>query len=107
MRKRNNKLQIYLSDEELQLFDMKAQKAGMSRAELFRKLICGCEIKELPPVDFFELNREMRRIGSNIEQLLRTANAIKLIDAPLLRKALDEHHAVLGMMWNVFVRGDR
>ena len=63
------------------------------------------EVKEAPPVDYFTLISEVRRTGSNINQVLRKANAIGLIDVPLLRKALEENHATEDMLWQVFQSG--
>ena len=51
-------------------------------------------MKEAPPVDFTTMIWELRRVGSNINQLLVKANTVGFIDAPMLRKALDETHSV-------------
>ena len=47
-------------------------------------------IKESPPADVPYLLREIKRIGNNINQILRIANANGFIDTPRLRSALDE-----------------
>ena len=106
MRTRPNKLQFYLSNEELSLLDNKASFAGLSRVELFRRFVRDCEIKVPPSLDFLNYHRELRRIGSNIEQLLRLANSKHLIDVPRLRKALDELHKTQSKLWNEFARRD-
>lgn len=49
MRKRNNLIQIWLSDDELEKLSTQAAKCGLSRAAFLRQLICGFQPKELPP----------------------------------------------------------
>ena len=51
-------------------------------------------MKEAPSADVPILIREMRRVGYNIEQLLRIANTRGLLDVPQLRKALEQNREV-------------
>ena len=102
MRNKVCRMEIRLSKKELDLLDCKVQKAGMTRADFIRKLIADCEICEAPPVDFINLIRETKRIGSNIEQILRIANAKNLIDVPRLRRELDEWDNLQRTMWNAY-----
>lgn len=95
-----------MSNEELSLLDKKANAAGLSRVQLFRQFIRDCEIKTPPSVDFLNYHRELRRVGSNIEQILRLANTKHLIDVPLLRKTLDDLHQSQRGLWNEFARRD-
>lgn len=72
----------------------KAKKAGLSREQFCRCVLNGTEVKEAPTADVLTLIREVRRVGYNIEQLLRVANARGLVDVPQLRKALENNRAV-------------
>jgi hypothetical protein len=71
----------------------KARKAGLSREGYCRRVLNGSEVKQAPPVDVPVLIREVRRVGSNIEQVLKLANAKGLLDVPQIRKALEENRA--------------
>ena len=50
------------------------------------------EVKEAPPVDVPVLLRDVRRVGYNVDQLLKVANSQGLVDVPRLRVVLDEVH---------------
>ena len=46
--------------------------------------------------------RELRRVGSNINQVLKKANAAGLLDVPMLRKSLDDYKKTEKMLWDTF-----
>lgn len=94
MRKRTRIIKIRLTDEELDSLTEKVQRTNFSREGFCRAVLNGATVKEAPPADVPVLIREVRRVGYNIEQILRLANAKNLLDAPRLRKALDENRAV-------------
>ena len=50
-------------------------------------------MKEAPPTDVPVLIREVRR-GEHLNQIMKRANALGLMDVPQLRKALDENRVV-------------
>ena len=84
-------MKIRFTKEELADLTAKAQKTQMSRESFCRNILNGAEVKEAPSVDVLTLIRETRRVGYNIEQLLRIANAKGLVDVPQLRKALEQN----------------
>lgn len=103
--KRNCGVLLRFTQEEKDALTEKAQKAGLSRERFCWNILNGAEVKEAPPAEYCELLREVRRIGYNINQLLKIANARGLLDAPLIRKALEENRATERMLWRVF-QGD-
>ena len=103
--KRNCGVLLRFTQEEKDALTEKAQKAGLSRERFCRNILNGAEVKEAPPAEYCELLREVRRIGYNINQLLKIANARGLLDAPLIRKALEENRATERMLWRVFQGG--
>ena len=94
MRKRNCRVEIYFTQNELETLTEKVRKAGLSRGQFCRCVLDGAEVKEAPSADVPILIREMRRVGYNIEQLLRIANTRGLLDVPQLRKALEQNREV-------------
>ena len=80
MRKRNNLIQIWLSDDELNKLSTQAAKCGLSRAAFLRQLICGFQPKELPPPDFYPMMRQLYYCGNNLNQIARKAHALGAID---------------------------
>ena len=95
-------MKIRFTKEELAALTEKAQKTKMSRESFCRNILNGAKIKEAPPSEYFELIREVRRTGYNINQLSKVANAKGLLDAPLLRKFLEENRATERMLWQIF-----
>ena len=90
--KRNCRFELRLTEDELTELTMKAQKANLTNSAFVRRAIRGLEVKEAPPVDVPVLLRDVRRVGYNINQILKIANSQGLLDVPQLRKALDENH---------------
>ena len=80
MRKRNNLIQIWLSDDELEKLSTQAAKCGLSRAAFLRQLICGFQPKELPPPDFYPMMRQLYYCGNNLNQIAKKAHSLNVID---------------------------
>ena len=78
---------------ELETLTKKARKANMSREGFCRAVLNGAVVKEAPPADVPVLLRDVRRVGYNIDQILKVANSQGLVDVPKLRRALEENHA--------------
>ena len=105
MRKRTCSMLIRLTPEEMAHIGQKAKAANVSREEFCRQVLCGIELKEAPPAEYYDLIMEVRRVGSNINQILKKANALGLVDVPLIRKALEDNHATEEMLWQTFRNG--
>ena len=71
MRKRNCRVEIYFTKDELESLTKKVRKSGLSRESFCRHLLNGAEIKEAPSADVPMLINEVRRVGYNIDQILR------------------------------------
>ena len=78
----------------------------ISTGDMFRRAIREQEVKEAPPVDVPILIREVRRVGYNIDQVLKIARAQGLVDVPQLRKALDENRALVKRITNVYAMAE-
>lgn len=94
MRKRNCRVEVYLTKDELDALTKKVRKTKLSREGFLRRLINEAVVKEAPPAELTSLIWELRRVGNNINQILLKANAVGFLDAPMLRRALDETHTV-------------
>jgi len=97
MRKRDIRAQVWLNEAESQRLRNNAKRTGLSQENYLRSLINGYTPKELPPIDFFNMMRELRAIGVNINQLAVKANATGYVDetgfereAAQLRRAILE-----------------
>lgn len=99
---RNCRFELRLSKAELNDLTKKARKARLTNAGFIRRAIREQEVKEAPPVDVPILIREVRKVGYNIDQLLKIANAQGLVDVPQLRKALEENRALVKQITKVY-----
>lgn len=94
MRNRTNQIIIRLSDEELADLNEKASKVRGSREQFIRDCIRGAVIREAPPVDVPMLMQEVRRVGISLNQILRIANSVGLLEVPQLCEALERNREV-------------
>lgn len=99
---RNCRFELRLSQEELDDLTKKADRAGISKADFVRKTVKGKTIKEAPPADVPLLIREVRRVGSNMDQILRFVNARSYLHIPELQRALEENRKVETMLNRVY-----
>ena len=88
MRRRNCRVEIYFTKEELEALTKKYRKAGLSREGYCRRVLNDSVVKEAPPSDLHILIMEVRRVGANIDQILKKANGLGFIDLPMLRREL-------------------
>ena len=87
-------MKIRFTRAELDALTKKARKTNYSREGFSRAVLNGVEVKEAPSADTLLLLRELKRVGYNLDQLLKRANSIGLLDVPQLRKALEDNRAV-------------
>lgn len=106
MKKRTNEIKIRLTAEELADLNAKAKQAGFSREEFCRRAITGKEVKQVPSPDIPILIRDIRRVGYNVEQLLKIAESTHLIDAPQMRKVLVQTYLAADAILNAYVMKD-
>ena len=90
MRKRNIRVEIYFDEAEYAALIEKVRKSGQSRERYCRNQLKGSVVKEAPTMDTMLMLRELRRIGCNLNEVLKKANSIGLLDVPEMRKVIDD-----------------
>lgn len=99
MRKRNCSVEIYFTKAELEALTEKVRKSGLSREGYCRRILNGAVVKEAPSLDSVEMLRELKRIGYNLNEVLKKANIIGLLDVPEMRKVVaDVRQATKGIL---------
>ena len=93
MRKRNCRVEVCFTKDELSDLTKKARKAHLSIGGFVRRAVRNIEVKENPPADIPMLIREVRRVGYNIDQLLMIARAKNWLSVKELEKALESNRA--------------
>lgn len=90
MKKRTLEKMVRLTQAEKDALTEKARMARRSREEFCRLALFGKTIKEAPPLEFFQMLMQLRRIGYNLHQLQSIAAAK---DAAAIQSVLDYAHA--------------
>lgn len=103
MRKRNCGMLLRFTKGELDALTKKSRKAGLSREGFCRRILNGAEVKEAPPADVPVLIREVRRVGYNIDELLKIARVKGWLSAKELEKVLVSNRAAEGLIVNAYI----
>ena len=85
---------IRLDKDEFERITALAQATVLSREEFIRQALRGTTIRQRPPAEYGEIVRELRRIGSNIHQLLIKARTLDYVDEIMLQETAD-------MIWHM------
>ena len=86
MRRRANQIIIRLNDEELSLLRRKVQESGLSMTKFFRTVIVSGEVKPLPPELVTDMQRQIRGIGRNVNQITKLAHISGKVSIETLRQ---------------------
>lgn len=99
MRNRGIKKQFWCNTEEALELQKKSIKCKMSEAEVIRKLIMDTELREKPDNRFYEVMKQLRAIGNNLNQIVKKANSTNYINTDKLYSE--------SVKWNKFINDIR
>ena len=105
MRKRNCRVEVCFTKDELSALSKKAKKAGMSIGGFIRHSVANKEVKEAPPADVPYLIRAMRQAGYNLDQTLKRFNSTNVPDMPQFRKGLEELRRATKLVSDAYTSG--
>lgn len=105
MRKRNCRVEVCFTKDELSALSKKAKKAGMSIGAFIRHSVVNKEVKEAPPADVPYLIRAMRQAGYNLDQTLKRFNSTNVPDMPQFRKGLEELRTATKLVSDAYTSG--
>ena len=91
--KKTENVHLRLTPDEFALLKEQSERTGRSMSDVIRAAWKKMKIVELPPADFSETVVQLRRIGSDLGQLTRAANAGE-VDIPEIKSVLSEIAAV-------------
>ena len=106
MSQRTRRCVIRLNESEYTCLHKKAAAAGLSLSAFIRHSINSCEIRACPPPDYHQFIWELRRIGTNIDQILRIAYTKAPLQVPDLKKALTNLSELEDKIDAVYYGGD-
>jgi len=90
MRERVLEFHIRLNDIEYDKLEEMSLKSKMTKSDVIRKLILEKEIKEKPGYEFYEVMKELSKIGVNLNQIAYRANKNNSIDKDYYKKLANE-----------------
>ena len=79
-----------MSEEDFAELEEQSLRTGIPKSEIIRRAWKDLHVAEMPSGDFLSMARELRKIGTNLNQLAKIANVRGTIDAPKLRETLDD-----------------
>jgi hypothetical protein len=86
--KRIKEIKVRFTDDELERINSLVDASNVkSREEFVRFALTDAVIREKPPAEYGQIVRELRRIGSNIDQILVKARTFGFVDEPMLVSA--------------------
>ena len=98
MRKRNRSLHLRLTEKELQDLKQKAERAGVNVQTYFIWLLYNHPIREVPPIEYREVLRELRQINSMMNLIAMKAEETSAIDSTAYRKNVDKLQKTVGTL---------
>ena len=90
---RTKALLLRLTEEEAAQLKEQSARTGRTQSDIIRSAWKKLKIIELPPADFAETVVQLRRIGNNLNQLTRAANAGE-VNIPEIKSVLSEIVAI-------------
>lgn len=88
-RQRKNAFLVRLTDNEMLTLSEKVGRSKLSREAFIRKLIRDEVVHEALPIDYRLLRTDLQKIGTNLNQLAKIANASGMIDKIRYQKKAD------------------
>lgn len=103
MRTRNNEIKVRLTDKELAALDAKVAKTYLSRESFIRSVLAEKDIHVRPDPIARELLMQIRRIGTNLNQLVFLAHSRELIDGSAVKRVTDELWRCVSIIQDAYV----
>lgn len=92
MRKRNIRKDIMLNEIENEKLISDCKKADISYGEYFRRLLMEKQIKEKPGREFYEVMKQLSKIGVNLNQIAHKTNSTNKIDKDYYKTEAEKWH---------------
>jgi hypothetical protein len=107
MRTRNNLIQVYLSDKELEKLNRLTSKSGLTRSSYIRQLIAGLQPRERPPVEYHSMMRQLFYCGNSLNQIARKAHGLGVIDVEKYDEAVMTFRNIVGDLNKAILEPER
>ncbi|NLK34940.1 MAG: plasmid mobilization relaxosome protein MobC [Gracilibacteraceae bacterium] len=103
-RTRKHEVHLRLNNEEYKALERNRAKCKLPQQTYLRKLVMNVQPIEHPPVEFFEVLRNLRQINNNLNQIALKANKNGLIDREAYYKNVDWLQKTISMLMQQYYR---
>lgn len=93
-----------MTDKDFDDLDQKVSRTDYSREEFVRRAIRKQTVRENPPAEYGKILYELRKIGSNLNQLLVIARTHGFLDEREVRKMAKEVEEMDGIFTDAFCK---
>ena len=90
MRKRNNRVSVRFTDEELYHFKKLVERTGLSAEEYLRQVVKGIVPRDSPPADYYKMMLQLYHVGNALNQIAQKAHVLKVMDVQRYDRAVAE-----------------
>ena len=90
MRKRNNRVSVRFTDDELDHFKSLVERTGLPAEEYLRQIIKGVVPRDSPPADYYRMMRQLYRVGNSLNQIAQKAHVLNVMGVQRYDKAVAE-----------------
>ncbi len=104
-RKRSNRVEICLTQKEAETVKLNAKQAGLSLSEYTRRLYNGEQIVEAPTADVRDMIRQLKIIGSNINQIQHKLNVFGVFNGGDMEICCNELRETLDLICRAYRPG--
>ena len=101
---RTHLIKSYLDDSEYERFRRIATATKSTNSNLVRRLLQTSVFVEFPPVEYWEIIKQLDRIGNNLNQLARVAHSLGFIDEPEYRKNANEVSRAVAQLCRMYLQ---
>lgn len=91
----SNQIHFRLNDKDYEKFLELKNKSGLTTCELFRQMINSCEIHEAPPIDFWDMTKQIRYYGNSMNQIAKRLNLFGVPDSEAYQRNADRVFEIL------------
>lgn len=102
---RDIRLFIRVTPEELEAIKQNQNKTGLRLSEYARRLLMGEVVVAAPPADLNILIREVKRVGSNLHQVLQKLNILGIAHPLELERCATDISEVLDLIYRTYRPG--
>ena len=95
MRKRNNRVSVRFTDEELDYFKSLVERTGLSAEEYLRQTIKGVVPRDSPPADYYKMMRQLYHVGNALNQIAQKAHVLNVMDVQRYDRAVAEYEQIV------------